>query len=192
MKRNRVIIVLLSIFVLSTLAGCGPSSGDGWLISSGGVGPYKMGEPLDMSLLETNGRPGCSYVSLSSEVNGAIGLVDGNNEWWFEGTEPEELTINVVISFPNSQQWGVSEPASAPARTKEGVGPGSTRGEVSAAYPDAVVSMGGYHSVYESLYIVRDGVPILFTFGAETPSDTDTVTAVFVGLSQEPHEWFCV
>jgi hypothetical protein len=139
-----------------------------WLISSAGIGPYKLHQPYDFPDSGTSNWK-CSLANLDG-----IALFDLNNfSWNSDETTPPGLTASMIMTS------GEHDP---PARTAKGIGFGSTLAELKAAYPDATLES---NPIYGDLYKIRDnGVPIIFREKA------GTVIAVEVGSEYFPHE-FC-
>ena len=155
----------------------------GWLISSAGIGPYKLGEAYEPEI-DTIYTSGCSLRVFEDELHGAIALHDRSVGTWHPVDEPpvDVLHATIVMTY----FWGEHK-VSLPPRTAEGIGIGSTREEVMAAYPDAEVKDTRGR---DPLTIVRDGVPITFEFPHPDDPDSDRVMNVYVGVESAPHE-FC-
>ena len=164
-----------------------PRTSSSWLISAKGIGPYLLGgtyQSTQEQPADVGGGP-CPFRTVDDPTHGQILLY-----WHSDGTQTPNpdgsFQAGVVISTV-----GYPSPGAVPAdppRTAEGVGLGSTRAQVEAAYPDAVPTERPYTG--DALLITLDGVPILFDFDGTTKAPTDPVTQIEVG-QKYPADEFC-
>jgi len=187
---GRTLLVGLVIGVTALAGGCTAkppvppvSSEPAWVISSAGIGPYKIGDPFEGQVVKEK-RFGCAWVHPDSQGHGMVSIGDDSFgfQWDPTVTTPALRITRVEINVSGGE-------LALPARTAEGVGPGSTRGEVTAAYPDAVPDKTGR---WDELMITRDGVPIVFSFGLlssdNKPATSDRVETVVVGHDTPMYE----
>jgi len=193
---GRTLLAGLVVSVAALAGGCTPAtpasppsapspSGTEWVISSAGIGPYKIGDPFEVDLPEGDGYA-CALKMVEDAGHGGVWIADDSFGWtWY----PKETTHALRITRVEVGYAGDGDPL--PVRTAEGAGIGSTRAEVLAAYPDAVPSSS--HR-YDAVVITRDGVPIAFSFGMldrqdqAPPSDSDRVEVVVVGADAPIYE----
>jgi len=154
-----------------------PASQD-WVISTSGIGPYQVGDPFQPT-------PGCGINGLKSvtgDPHGAVLLYD--HFWEQRGAGSGPLITRLQLSAVAGQK-------PLPARTAEGIGLGSTRAEVMAAYPQAIVLK---NMDVDGLAVYFGEVSIIFTFrdfrasghpdnypDSYTESPSDPVVIVNVG-----------
>jgi len=154
-----------------------------WLISSAGIGPYKIGDPFQVDLARYDGYA-CAWTNVDSAGHGGIRIGDDSFGWTWdpEATTPALRITRVETSATLGEEV-------LPVRTAEGIGVGSTRAEVMAAYPDAGPDETGW---WDELLITRDGVPIAFAFGLlyvnTPPALSDKVGTVVVGATTPVYE----
>jgi|GEM_PF-6045085 len=147
---------------------------DTWLISAQGIGPYKLGQPYTPQQLPTSFQCSFTNVNVGDDVHGDVYLFDTQHQSWTT-TEAPDLTATLIMSTDSFSPVSTG-PLQWP-KTAEGVGVGSTRSQVLAAYPDAeTLSPTGF------LQVTLDGVPITFRFPTlGDTADSSQVTGVAVG-----------
>jgi hypothetical protein len=161
------------------------TAGSDWLISAAGIGPYHLNAEYSFEAGARHLTDYCAFTVMSDSTHGDIALYDQDHAVW-EPTQPVPV-LRATMVMTNASTTAPADPP----QTAEGIGPGSTRAEVAAAYPDAAPGATGQAG--DSLVVQRDGVPILFQFanGVDSPQlDTDTVAMVLVGADGVPKD-FC-
>lgn len=100
-----------------------------WTISDSAVGPIELGGDFDSTLASlpapwSSDAESCSYSAWWRQPEGLYGM------YFFRSNESDTAPIKEVAVY------GLASPDGGP-KTAEGLGAGSTRADVLAAYPDA-------------------------------------------------------
>ena len=159
-----------------------PTESDRWLISAEGIGPYKLGAEYEPRVTDSTDQ--CSFNQIP-ESPGVVYLFDDANKLW-PATDPAPKLYATMVLFTLSEDGTAQKP---PA-TALGIGPGSTRQELLAAYPDAIISKPGGN--YDSAIITLDSVKIVFDFNnpfGDPRNSTDVIKTVAVGVDRIPREY---
>jgi len=155
-----------------------------WLISAKGIGPYQIGQQYRSTETPPPDVSGpCKLGVFSDPTHGSVAMFqDVGGDQLGPSASAGVFEATMVMTWPAGPGTGGVANPPEPPRTAEGVGPGSTRAQVMAAYPNATPTSGG--SGGDALMITQDGVPIIFGFsnGWDGPkAPTDVVYQVEVG-----------
>ncbi|MDR0782569.1 MAG: hypothetical protein LBE83_02250 [Propionibacteriaceae bacterium] len=161
--------------------GPGDPTYEGWLISSAGIGPYELNAPYDPAPGQGTWR--CSLRIYPNETYGTVSLYDTDVAQWDANESTPNLKATLVMT-----SWSGTE-TTYPARTAEGIGPGSTRDEVEAAYPGAYFNPRDFEDLYQ---IKQDGVAITFILDrGEQDGVEPFVRQVVVGVGTNVPRHYC-
>jgi len=147
-----------------------------WLISSAGIGPYHLGDPYT-----PDPGPGGGYVCTikwtTEPDHGTVAIADTTAEETYDPSKSHAPFVVRMVQLDVNEKVNLTG-----TRTIYGIGPGSTRAEVMAAYPNA---KSDPDKTFDIAVITENGVPIVFSFGLIYPNikpqPTDPVRTVVVG-----------
>lgn len=163
-----------------TQAAADPADVTTWTVSAQGIGPARLGEAFSdvtAALPAWTVVPGCSWTAALSSVDQQVSAYFARNSDDAEG----DVTTVTFEALADSVT-----PADGP-RTAEGIGLGSTRDEVMAAYP-AAVSQKPTIADGELLRVRTQGSAAMYF---EIREGATTVSAVTVTVRPEPPYEVC-
>lgn len=154
-----------------------PADPANWVVSAQGIGPVRLGQSLTSAVAAaapyvavptTCPNPGTAFL-------GPLGATEGNTPLLI-AADGQGVVYSVAIS-------------DVPLKTVAGIGVGSSRADVLAAYPDATGSTPnlGYP---DNQWTVR-GNPGWITFGSTLGSDDQTIRYVSVNTASLPPSEYC-